>query len=89
MQNLIIELEGNIHSEQELLPLRKKLHELMEAENGYWKQRLRSKGDRNIAYFHHHANHRKQRNSIKQIKDGNGCWWQMQQGISKAAVCFF
>lgn len=69
LQVKILRLEGQVSAEQELDSLKMKLQELMEVENGYWKQRSRlnwlTKGDRNTKYFHHHANHRQQRNSIR------------------------
>lgn len=61
----MITLEGNEANVDEIKFLQKIIEELLEATNGYWRQRSRSNwllhGDHNTAYFYHHANHR--------------CWW--------------
>lgn len=47
------------------------------------------KGDKNTKYFHHKANQRKRRNSIKRIKSSNGGWLQDEKAIGEEAVNFF
>lgn len=62
--------------EDALSQAQKDLQQLLSIENDYWQQRSRSNwlrnGDRNTAYFYHHANHRHRCNSIKFILDANG-----------------
>lgn len=89
----LLRLEETGAPEAEIRVVYARLQELTDVENGYWRQRSRSNwlmnGDRNTAYFHHHANHRHRRNRILKIKDLASVTHTTQNDISSAAVNFF
>lgn len=69
------------------------MEDLSEEDNGYWRQRSCSNwllhGDRNIAYFHHHANRRRQWNHISKITVVNREVTISSTDIARVVVYFF
>jgi hypothetical protein len=73
--------------------LQNELDDLLECEEMKWKQRAKqywfSQGDRNTAFFHSWANHRRKINSIRWIYDEQGQVWRKYKDISRVIVGYF
>jgi hypothetical protein len=73
--------------------LQNELDDLLECEEMKWKQRAKqhwfSQGDRNTAFFHSWANHRRKINSIRWIYDEQGQVWRKFKDISRVVVGYF
>lgn len=69
------------------------LDDLHRLEESYWFTRARANelrdGDKNTSYFHHKANQRKQRNTIKKLKDGDGNWCDDERGMATIVSEYF
>jgi hypothetical protein len=78
---------------QAILILKAEIYGLMEGRDRKWKQRAKqswySSGDRNTAYFHAWASHRKKMNRIAQIVDEDGRLWKKGQDVSRVFVDYY
>lgn len=65
----------------------------LKQEESTWRKKRRAlwlkEGDRNIKFFHKVANHRREKNAIWRICDGNEGYFYSQQEISDAAYKHF
>lgn len=96
IQKVLVQItwpEGQLGKADELKEQNRKYQLLLDAYNGFWRQRSRSNwlmnGDRNTKYFHHHVNHRHKTNTIHQIRDNTGRVFVNTLYISQVAVEFF
>ncbi|XP_021761699.1 uncharacterized protein LOC110726522 [Chenopodium quinoa] len=69
------------------------LDELLMLEESYWQARARANelrdGDKNTSYFHHKANARRRKNSIKGLEDGDGVWKQDKKDMQDIILGYF
>lgn len=76
MQQWLIQLEGTMTNVEKIKCLQRHMKELLEVDNGYWRQRSRSNWflnrDHSTAYFHQRVSHHHLQNRICKIKDTNG-----------------
>ena len=70
------EASANSSNLEEIVNLKKELNSLYDKEEKMWRQRSRIQslkgGDQNTKNFHGSVTHRKRRNFIKGLRDGNG-----------------
>lgn len=46
-------------------------------------------GDKNISYFHHKANNRKKRNTVRRLNDANGNWREDEKEMVHIVYDYF
>ncbi|KAL0313943.1 UNVERIFIED_CONTAM: hypothetical protein Sangu_2238700 [Sesamum angustifolium] len=80
-------------SRERLSSLKAELESLLSAEEIKWKQRGKaawlSEGDRNTAFFHAKASHRRKINHIDRIRDETGCWCDEPASIQGVIQRYF
>jgi hypothetical protein len=73
--------------------LQKEIDELLKCEEMRWKQRAKQHwfryGDRNTAFFHSWAQHRRRINNIQRICDEQGRVWRKRRDISRVFLDYY
>ncbi|XP_074362148.1 uncharacterized protein LOC141702349, partial [Apium graveolens] len=81
------------HGAQRYNEVREEYLNLLERQEMYWKQRAKQfwlqEGDRNTRFFHRYASARKNKNSIKRLRDANGDWCDTEEGIQGVVTTYF
>jgi len=66
---------------------------LLKQHENYWKQREKQfwlqRGDQNTRYFHLMAISRRKKNTISQLKDQSGSWFDWENGLSDLIVNYY
>ena len=80
-------------NQDQLVLLRKKMNQLLEQDDAYWRQRAKKfwykDGDRNTKFFHASATARKKVNRILSLVDDNGVSVTEQSGLGYVAKDYF
>lgn len=75
------------------LALESKLHQLLQQEHAFWKQRAKvfwlTDGDLNTKFFHQSANNRRKRNCIKGLFNEEGTWCTSDDELEKTILDYF
>ncbi|PON63356.1 Endonuclease/exonuclease/phosphatase [Parasponia andersonii] len=73
--------------------LEKKLEDLLNKEEVYWRQRSKvewlKSGDQNTSYFHKKASNRRKKNQIRRLKDSNGEWKEDKEDLFQISEGYF
>lgn len=68
-------------------------NDLIQVEETIWRQKnivvWIKQGDYNTKFFHGKTSQRKKMNSIKKLKDDNGCWWNGDVHCERILVDYF